>query len=94
MYQRKNIRLYSHDYDGSAWYFVTIKIYQNEWLFGNVINGIMRLNKLGEIVQNELLKTSLIPKNVSLDEFIIMPNYLYALIKIKYKIKNSSSVLQ
>jgi REP element-mobilizing transposase RayT len=73
---------------------VTIITHQNKWLFGDVVDGIMRLNKLGEIVQNELLKTLLIRKHVSLGEFIIMPNYVHALIKIKYKIKNSSGVLQ
>ena len=73
---------------------VTIKTHQNEWLFGDVVDGIMRLNKLGEIVQNEILKTPLIRKNVSLDEFIVMPNHVHVLIKIKYKIKNSNGVLQ
>lgn len=62
MYQRKNIRSYSHDYGGSAWCFETIKTHQNEWLFGKVIDGIMQLNKVGEIVQNELIFYEILPQ--------------------------------
>jgi len=45
------------------------------------------LNEFGNIVRSEWLKTPNIRPNIELDEFIIMPNHLHGIIRIKNKNK-------
>ncbi|MEA2077098.1 MAG: transposase [Candidatus Marinimicrobia bacterium] len=94
MRDRNSLRLYTHNYAGPGWYFVTIKTYNSEYLFGDVIDKKMELNEFGKIVHEEWAKTPKIRKNIELGEFIVMPNHLHGLIHIKYKIDNSRGVLQ
>ncbi len=47
---RKSIRLKGFDYGSSAIYFVTIKAYKSQHLFGEIRGGQMILNDLGDIV--------------------------------------------
>jgi REP element-mobilizing transposase RayT len=51
-------------------------------LFGEVTNGKMRLNRLGEIVHEEWFKTADMRANVELDAFVIMPNHIHGIIEI------------
>lgn len=84
-YRIPSTRLKHWDYSSVGWYFVTICTYQKHCYFGNVVDGEMKLNQLGEIVYEEWIKTKEIRKNVDLDEFIIMPNHLHGIVIIKYK---------
>jgi len=63
-HHRKSIRLKEYDYSQPGEYFVTICSYNQECIFGDVIDGEMRLSRLGEIV---------------LDTWNDLPNYNYAL---------------
>jgi len=65
-------------------YFVTVCTHQYKCLFGKIIDGKMILNKLGEIIQNEWIKTDNLRLNISLDEFIVMPNHFHGIIWIEY----------
>lgn len=53
-----------------------------EHIFGEVQDGIMKLNYFGEIALREWIKTSEIRDNVILDEFVIMPNHMHGIIRI------------
>jgi len=79
---RKSIRLAGYDYSQSGIYFITICSYGKLPIFGSIRNNIMRLNRLGKIVQEELSKTAVIRSNINIDEFIIMPNHLHSIISI------------
>ncbi len=46
----------------------------------------MHLNPMGKIAVEEWIKTPEIRKNISLGEFIIMPNHMHGIISIDYKI--------
>lgn len=80
IHHRHSIRVKEFDYASTGVYFITVCTHQRECLFGEIENGEMNLNEVGKIVQEELLKTSVIRKEVELDEWIIMPNHLHFLI--------------
>jgi REP element-mobilizing transposase RayT len=42
----------------------------------------MRLNEWGEIARMEWLKTAVIRNEIELDEFVIMPNHIHAIVSI------------
>jgi putative transposase len=50
-HRRKSIRIKDYDYSQAGAYFVTICTHNRECLFGEVADGEMRLNDLGEIVK-------------------------------------------
>ncbi len=62
---------------------MTICTNNREYLFGEITDGVMRLNQLGEIVRDAWLQTATIRPNVVLDEFIVMPNHLHGIIVIE-----------
>lgn len=79
---RRSIRLPGFDYSSEGAYFVTICTKGREELFGSSINGIMDLNWVGEIIEEEWLKTQQIRKFVELDEYVVMPNHVHGIIWI------------
>ncbi len=58
-------------------YFVTICAYGGEPLFGEVIDGIMRLNRYGRIAQMCWLDLPRHYPHVVLDEFVVMPTHAH-----------------
>ena len=59
---------------------MTVRTYQRQALFGDVLNGVMKLNEYGNIVQEEWRRTAELRKNVILDEFVVMPNHFHGII--------------
>jgi len=51
-------------------------------MFGNIVDGKMKLNEYGKIAKKEWLKTSKLRKNVKLDIYQIMPNHIHGIIII------------
>ncbi len=51
----------------------------------------MKLNELGKIAFLEWEKTPEIRENISLGEFILMPNHFHAIIKIDYQIESQEN---
>ena len=80
IHHRRSIRLKEYDYSQVGAYFVTICTWQKECLFGDVIDGEMRLNELGEIVDKEWVQTPIVRSNVELDVYIVMPNHFHGII--------------
>ncbi|WP_321343448.1 transposase [uncultured Draconibacterium sp.] len=83
---RRTIRLKNYDYSAAGLYFITLCTTDRLHLFGRIINGEMIYNAFGTIATEEWAKTPEIRKNISLGEFIIMPNHFHAIISIDYKI--------
>lgn len=53
-HHRVSIRMKGYDYCPAGAYFITIVAYQRKKLFGEIVNGEMKLNRRGEIVREEL----------------------------------------
>ena len=83
-HHRRSIRLKGFDYTQSGAYYITVVTYQRRHFFGEVVNGVMRLNELGQIAHNEWFKTSVLRPYVELfeDEFVVMPNHVHGIIWI------------
>ncbi|MEM1253936.1 MAG: transposase [Cyanobacteria bacterium P01_H01_bin.21] len=81
-HHRRSVRLRGYDYSSSGLYFITICAYQRQCLFGEIVNGEMQLNPLGQIVETEWLKTPQIRPKWRLGEWIIMPNHIHGIVVI------------
>lgn len=79
---RISYRLREHDYTAPGSFFVTICAAQGHCLFGQVVDGIMHRNTIGDIVHDEWLRTASIRGNLDLDEFVVMPNHFHGIIHI------------
>ena len=82
-HHRRSIRLQEYDYSQNGYYYVTICTQNHEHYFGKIVNGKMRLNKIGGIVCDEWIKTGQIRKNVDLDTWVVMPNHFHAIVIIE-----------
>jgi putative transposase len=87
IHHRRSIRLTKYDYSSEGLYFITLCTADRKNIFGHIIDGEMHLNSLGKIASEEWLATADIRKNISLGEFIIMPNHMHGIISIDYKIE-------
>jgi putative transposase len=78
--QRRSIRLKDYDYTQAGAYFVTICTQGKACILGKVVNGEMRVNKYGNIVDKYW---HMIPdhfSNTEIDQFVIMPNHIHGII--------------
>ena len=83
-YRIASARLKNWNYASSASYFITICTANREHYFGEIIEQKMNLSVLGNIVEQEWIKTiALRPDmNLSLGEFVVMPNHFHGIIFI------------
>ena len=79
-HHRRSIRLQGYDYSQAGAYYVTIVVHGRECLFGNVVNGVMRLNQFGQIVYRAWFDLPNHYPHVVLGAFCIMPNHAHAII--------------
>ena len=77
---RHSIRLNSHDYTNTGPYFITLCSHGRKPLFGEVREAKIHLSRVGVIVQEEWSRTSLVRPEVTLDEFVVMPNHLHGIV--------------
>jgi REP element-mobilizing transposase RayT len=83
-YRIETTRLKNWNYGWNAFYYITIVTKNRKYLFGEIIDGTMKLSEIGKIVQNEWLKTFDIRQdmNLKMGIFVIMPNHFHAIIGI------------
>ncbi len=79
---RKSTRLKNYDYSQNGFYFVTVCVRDKKCLFGEIVDGVMFLNKIGEVAQKYLQELPNKFPDVALDEFVIMPNHFHAILII------------
>ena len=58
IHHRHSVRLRGYDYSRVGKYFITICTHNTDCLFGDIINGKMRLNDAGRMVGEEWIKTA------------------------------------
>lgn len=81
-YRIASNRMPGWDYSGNGIYFITIVTQHRECNLGKIENKKMIFSDFGKIVNNQWYKSFKIRDELFLDEFIIMPNHLHALIKL------------
>ena len=80
IHHRKPIRLQGYDYSGIGSYFITICTFQRAYLFGEIQSGNMVLNDCGAHAKKCWTAIPEHYPNVSLDEFVVMPNHIHGII--------------
>ncbi len=72
------------DYGWNALYFITICTQNRSHWFGEITKGVMYLSEIGQITQNEWLKTFEMRPDMHLwmGEYVVMPNHFHAIIGI------------
>jgi putative transposase len=82
LHHRRSIRLKGFDYTQAGEYFLTLCTHERGYLFGSIENEVVKLSDSGMIVKAEWLRTAQLRSDVELDEFIIMPNHMHAIIAL------------
>ena len=83
-YRIPSARLEGWDYSRNAMYFVTICTKERKHSFGEIANGKMTLTDTGKLCEEYLYKIPVFSPFVLIDEAIIMPNHLHAIIVIDH----------
>ena len=79
---RQSLRLQNYNYQQAGLYFVTICSYEKEFLFGEIVNGEVKLNQFGKIVEKEWFNTPFLRPNIELDTCVIMTNHFHGILHI------------
>jgi putative transposase len=80
--QRHSIRLRGYDYAQAGAYFITIVTKDRLCLFDEVVEGAMRLNELGRMVQSVWEELPGHYPGVQCDAFVVMPNHIHGIITL------------
>ncbi len=83
IHHRRSIRLKGYDYSQTGLYFITICVQDRLRLFGNILNGTMKLDNTGEMIQNIWNEIPQFYEGINIAEFQIMPNHIHGIIQIK-----------
>lgn len=88
---RKLPRLQDYDYATPGAYFITICTHNKQCIFGRIVSSrdgdvSLRYSQIGNIAKQELLNIESHYPNVKLDNWVIMPNHIHLLIRIKERI--------
>ena len=81
-YRIESIRLKGYDYSSEGAYFITIVTKNREHFFGEIVDGKMIFNAIGENAQKYWDE---IPQHFSfirLDEMVVMPNHIHGILWI------------
>lgn len=85
---RKRNRLKGYDYSSNASYFLTICSDKRQEIFSQIVfdntvgANIVRLSKIGQKIENCILKIEEIYPCVFVDNYIIMPNHIHLILTI------------
>lgn len=91
-YKIKSLRLSERDYSQPGSYFITICTQDQKSYFGKVVDGDVKLNEIGKIVQDIWSEIPEHFKNVELDICIIMPNHIHGIIRINKSNRVETSI--
>ena len=79
---RKHIRVLWHEYD-EGFYFITICTKDKSHHFGKIYNGIMHLSTIGEIADYGIKMMPTHYRDVTIQQYMVMPNHIHIIIKIE-----------
>jgi len=79
-HHRHSIRLKGYDYTQAGAYFITICTHGRECLFGEVVDGEMRLNDAGRMIESVWNEMPAFYPGVNTDGFVVMPNHVHGIV--------------
>lgn len=79
-YHRRSIRLKVYDYRRCGAYFITVCVQNRFCLFGEIVDGVMKINEAGQIAQNVWNDLPRHYPHMVLDAWVIMPNHVHGII--------------
>jgi putative transposase len=79
-HHRSSARLKTFDYTSNAAYFITVCANVRTNMFGEIVNGEMRLNDAGKMIQQKWLEMPASFPTLILDEFIVMPDHVHMIV--------------
>ena len=82
IHHRRSIRLKGYDYSQPGAYFITICTYRRACLLGDVIEGDMHLNPLGNMAWQCWQAIPDHFPHAVLDAFVVMPNHVHGIVWI------------
>ena len=80
---RKKIRLEDYNYSNVGMYFITICTKNRYPILGKINECDIELTKDGVISKKNLKNIEYVFNNISINEYIIMPNHIHMIIEIK-----------
>ena len=80
LHHRRSMRLAGWDYSAAGAYFVTVCSEDRAHLFGEIVDGKMRVNAVGAVVAETWLWLPSQYPYVTLDEWCLMPNHLHGVL--------------
>lgn len=80
IHHRRSIRLPNYDYTQAGAYYLTIVTHNRESLFGEVVDGEMKLSVFGQIAQREWERLPKRFKPIELGAFVVMPDHVHGII--------------
>ncbi len=95
IHHRRSIRLKGYDYSQAGAYYVTIVAWHREFLFGEIVNKEMDLNKVrGDSLKGNGGNCQVDFLNVELGASVVMPNHFHGIFFILEKVGATSRVKQ
>jgi REP element-mobilizing transposase RayT len=80
IHHRRSTRLKGYDYSQEGAYFVTICTHAREFLFGEIVDGQMVVNRFGELAENAWIDLPNHYPHLELDRYVVMPNHFHGVI--------------
>jgi REP element-mobilizing transposase RayT len=80
--KRQSIRLQQYDYSQAGGYFITICTQNKECMFGEIVDGKMQLNDIGQVVQQCWDDIPVHFPHIELDAFVVMPNHIHGIVVV------------
>jgi len=92
---RNKYRIESHrmpfwNYAGNGIYYITFVTQNRELILGNISEGRIILSDFGKIVDEQWHLSFQIRNELFLDEYVIMPNHLHAIVVLKKMMETQS----
>ena len=78
-YERKPTRIPGYDYATRNYYFITICTHERQCIFGTP----NKLNTMGVMAQECIIKIQDIFPSVRVDKYVVMPNHIHAIIVLE-----------
>ena len=80
---RKPTRLKSFDYSSARAYFITICTFDRECTLSEIADNRVHLTAKGEVCERQIHDLPLRYSDISIDEYVIMPNHIHMIIVIR-----------